>query len=50
MLSLGPVGWRWLYAALHDNVFGFHAIRSPARFSVIAVLGLSLLAALGSAR
>jgi hypothetical protein len=46
-LSLGPEGWRGLYAALHDNVFGFQAIRSPARFSVIAVLGLSLLAALG---
>ncbi len=47
VLSFGPEGWRWLYAALHDNVFGFQAIRSPARFSVIAVLGLSLLAALG---
>jgi hypothetical protein len=47
LLSFGPEGWRWLYATLHDNVFGFQAIRSPARFSVIAVLGLSLLAALG---
>ena len=46
VLSLGPEGFRALYAALHDNVFGFQAIRSPARFSVIAVLGLSLLAAL----
>jgi hypothetical protein len=47
VLSLGPEGWRWFYAMLHDNVFGFQAIRSPARFAVIAVLGLSLLAALG---
>lgn len=47
LLSFGPEGWRWFYATLHDNVFGFQAIRSPARFSVIAVLGLSLLAALG---
>jgi hypothetical protein len=47
LLSFGPEGWRWFYATLHDNVFGFQAIRSPARFTVIAVLGLSLLAALG---
>ncbi|HUE85599.1 MAG TPA: DUF3108 domain-containing protein [Vicinamibacterales bacterium] len=47
VLSFGPEGFRGLYVTLHDNVFGFQAIRSPARFSVIAVLGLSLLAALG---
>jgi hypothetical protein len=47
LLSFGPEGWRWFYATLHDNVFGFQAIRSPARFTVVAVLGLSLLAALG---
>ena len=29
-----------LYAALHDNVYGFQAIRAPARFAVIAMLGL----------
>jgi hypothetical protein len=46
VLSFGPEGMRGLYAALHDNVFGFQAIRAPARFSVIAVLGLALLAAL----
>ena len=47
VLSLGPEGWRSLYAALHDNVYGFQAIRAPARFGVIAMLGLALLAALG---
>jgi hypothetical protein len=47
LLSFGPEGWRWLYAGLHDNVFGFQAIRAPARFSVLAIGGLALLAALG---
>lgn len=47
VLSWGPEGWRWFYAGLHDNVFGFQAIRAPARFTVVAVLGLALLAALG---
>jgi hypothetical protein len=47
VLSFGPEGLRTVYAALHDNVYGFQAIRAPARFAVIAVLGLSLLAALG---
>jgi hypothetical protein len=47
VLSFGPEGIRTLYAALHDNVFGFQAIRAPARFAVILVLGLALLAALG---
>jgi hypothetical protein len=47
VLSFGPEGWRGLYAILHDNIFGFQAIRAPARFSVIAVLGLAVLAALG---
>lgn len=46
-LSLGPEGLRALYAALHDNVFGFQAIRAPARFAVIAMMGASLLAGLG---
>ena len=50
VLSLGPEGWRWLYAALHDNVFGFQAIRAPARFAVIAFLGAVLLGALGISR
>ncbi len=47
LLSFGPEGIRSLYAALHDNVYGFQAMRSPARFAVIAVLGLAVLAALG---
>ena len=47
LLSFGPEGWRWFYATLHDNVVGFQAIRLPARFAVIAILGLSLLAGLG---
>ena len=47
VLSLGPEGFRGLYAALHDNVFGFQAIRAPARFAVVAMLGLCLLAGLG---
>jgi hypothetical protein len=47
VLSFGPEGWRWLYATLHDNVFGFQAVRAPARFAVITILGLSILAALG---
>ncbi len=47
ILSLGPEGLRTVYAALHDNVFGFQAIRAPARFVVVAFIGLALLAALG---
>jgi hypothetical protein len=46
-LSLGPDGFRALYAWLHRVVFGFQAIRAPARFGVLVVLGLALLAALG---
>jgi hypothetical protein len=48
MLSTGPEGVRWLYASLHDNVYGFQAIRAPARFAVIAMAGVALLAALGA--
>jgi Protein of unknown function (DUF3108) len=47
LLSLGPDGVRPLYALLHRFVFGFQAIRAPARFAVLVVLGLALLAALG---
>jgi hypothetical protein len=47
LLSLGPEGIRSLYALLHDNVYGFQAIRAPARFAVIGMLGLALLGALG---
>jgi hypothetical protein len=47
VLSLGPEGFRDFYAALHDNVFGFQAIRAPARFAVIAMVGLAVVAGLG---
>ena len=50
VLSLGPEGVPALYEWVSDLVFGFHAIRAPARFAVIAMLGLCLLAAIGVAR
>jgi len=45
VLSLGPDGVRPLYSALHRFVFGFSAIRAPARFSVLLMFALSVLAA-----
>jgi hypothetical protein len=50
ILSLGPEGVRWIYAAAADVVFGFHAIRAPARFATIAMAGGCLLAAVAIAR
>ena len=50
VLSLGPEGASTVYARVADVVFGFHAIRAPARFAVLAMLGLSLLAAAGLAK
>ena len=47
LLSLGPDGVRPLYATLHRYVFGFQAIRAPARFSVLVTFGLATLAAVG---
>jgi hypothetical protein len=47
VLSLGPDGVRPLYAFLHTHVFGFQAIRAPARFGVLTLFGLATLAALG---
>ena len=47
VLSLGPDGNRPLYAAFHRFVFGFQAIRAPARFSVLVLFGLCALAAIG---
>jgi hypothetical protein len=44
VLSLGPEGVRWLYAEVSDWVFGFQAIRAPARFAVVAIAGLCVLA------
>jgi hypothetical protein len=48
ILSLGPEGIRPLYAAFHQYVFGFQAVRAPARFGVLVMLGLTVLAALGA--
>jgi hypothetical protein len=46
LLSLGPDGVRVVYALLHRFVFGFQAIRAPARFGVLVVFGGGVLAAL----
>ena len=50
VLSLGPEGARAIYAWTSDLVFGFHAIRAPARFAVVAMLGLGVMAAIGAAK
>lgn len=50
VVSLGPEGVRPLYAWLADVVFGFQAIRAPARFSVVLMLGLCVLAGVGVAQ
>jgi len=47
VLSLGPDGIRPLYATFHRFVFGFQAIRAPARFSVVVLFALCTLAAIG---
>jgi uncharacterized protein DUF3108 len=47
VLSLGPDGFRPIYAAVHDTVFGMQAIRAPARFSVLLLCAVALLAAAG---
>lgn len=47
ILSFGPDGWRTVYAWLHQSVFGFQAIRAPARFAVLVMFALAVLAALG---
>jgi hypothetical protein len=49
VLSLGPGGVRWLYAAAYHHVFGFQAIRAPARFGVLVTCGAAILAALAVA-
>jgi hypothetical protein len=46
-LSLGPDGFRWLYALFHRGVFGFQAIRAPGRFGALTAFGLAVLAAVG---
>jgi hypothetical protein len=50
LLSLGPEGPLSLYERVADVVFGFHAVRAPARFAVVTMIGLALLAAIGVAR
>ena len=50
VVSLGPEGVRPLYATLADYLFGFQAIRAPARFAVVMTLGLCVLAGVGVAR
>jgi hypothetical protein len=47
VLSLGPDGMRPLYAFFHRFIFGFQAIRAPARFAVLAMFAMTTLAALG---
>jgi hypothetical protein len=46
-LSLGPEGPLGLYRAVSGGLPGFDAIRAPARFAVVAMLGVCLLAAVG---
>ena len=48
VLSLGPDGIRPIYAFFHRVVFGFQAVRAPARFAVLVMLGLAVLAARGA--
>jgi Protein of unknown function (DUF3108) len=48
VLSLGPDGVRTLYAAFHAFVFGFQAVRAPARFAVLVTFALAVLAAFGA--
>jgi Protein of unknown function (DUF3108) len=49
VLSFGPRGLRILYAALYEWVFGFQAIRAPARFSALVFFALAVLAGIGLA-
>ncbi len=46
VLSLGPNGLRTLYAALYGNLVGMSAIRASARFAVLTILGVAMLAAM----
>ena len=46
VLSLGPNGIRAVYAALYGALLGMAAIRASARFSVLTLLGVAMLAAL----
>jgi hypothetical protein len=46
ILSMGPEGPVPLYSWLHRGLFGMAAIRAVPRFSVLALLGVAVLAAL----
>jgi Protein of unknown function (DUF3108) len=48
VLSLGPDGIRPIYAFFHRVVFGFQAVRAPARFAVLVMFGLAVLASRGA--
>jgi hypothetical protein len=50
VLSLGPDGVRPIYAAAYNVVFGFSVIRAPARFSVLLIFALCVLAAIAVRR
>jgi len=45
-LSLGPDGIRPVYAALYDTLVGMQGIRAPARFSVLALCAIAVLASI----
>lgn len=47
VLSLGPEGVRSLYAWCHRWLFGFHAVRAPARFGMLVSFASAALAAYG---
>src|ERR1041385_7280550 len=47
VLSLGPDGVRPFYATVHRFVFGFAAIRAPARFAVLVEFAMCVLGAIG---
>jgi Protein of unknown function (DUF3108) len=46
VLSLGPNGIRTLYAALYGTLIGMSAIRASARFAVLTILAVAMLAGL----
>ena len=48
VLSLGPDGIRPVYAFFHRVVFGFQGVRAPARFAVLVMFGLAVLASRGA--
>ena len=46
VLSLGPEGARAVYGALYNGLFGMAAIRASARFSVLTLGAIAVLAAM----